>query len=624
MNRNYPAIHRIRPESIQPLVWGWVLVLLLIPPISSAAAEMTPAEDAFRTRMQELKLGLIEIKGQLLLLLEQSRTPSAQAEIFLEVKDKTQGLPDPHSMPNFISLRLDRQMVQEHHYSDTERVALQRGGIQRLYVANLDPGEHQLVVNYGGLEKNGRKYLKVASISLPKSRQRQRILLSLRVGGGEDPHLDHQMVEAIQDFSTRRGVYESYLDQHLLATALLFSSRSENITAPLKEEAFFSLARSLLFLDLHQEARRLFFEMAQRHPDPARRAEAWFYLGKIHYQQDRFTEALESLRHMTKDLPFSLQNEALVLMGNSHLRLGSWQQAEQIYSRMSRYSEFYPYALHGTASAQLRQGRLSEAVLTLQKITSLSHRGNTALLKLKANARLVLGLLHLQQGEPHKAALELSEISNLHQDRDLALYGKGIAALNLGDLSAALQAFSDLSASFPTSPYTHEARLASAASYSRSQVIDRSIEEYRQALKIFNQHLDEAQRRLAELAQSQGKDQEFILQDLEADGIDTTGSRLIEQYRQLLLLEQEVLQEQAQLPPESQSLLAPQIHRTQGQMVQLKQDLAAYQSTSRIVLLKRQMQWLDHLAVRACLGIADQLSVELADLKGEEGLTLEE
>ena len=487
----------------------------------------------------------------------------------------------------------------------------------------INPGEHQIVVHYGGLEKNGRKYLKVVSFSFPKIPQLQRIMLSLHVGGGEDPHLDFKMVKAVQDFSTRRGVYESYLDRHLLATVLFFSPRNENITAPL-EEAFFSLARSLLSLDLHQQARRLFSEIAQRYPDPARRAEALFYLGKIHYQEDRFTQALETLRPIRKDLPFSLQNEALCLMGNSHLQLGSWQQAEQMYSRISRSSEFYPYALQGIARAQVRQGRLSEAILTLQKLSNLSHRGSAALSRLKANARLLLGLLYLQQGEPHKAVSELSEISKQHPDRDLALYGKGIAALNLGDLSAAVQAFSDLKASFPTSRYADEARLASAGSYSKSQVIDQSIEEYRQALKILNQRLDETQRRLAGLAQGLDGNRDFILQDLEVDGIDTAWSRLIEQYRQLLLLEKEVLQEQAQLPLESQNLLAPQIHRVQAQIVELKQDLAAYQSASVMALLERQIQRLDRLAVRACLGIADQLSIALADLKGEEGLTLEE
>jgi len=124
-------------HSLQRLAWGIVLVLLLSFPTPSIALEIAPAEESLRSRIEELKLGLIEIKGQLLRLLEQSQTRSAQTEIYLEVRNKTQGLVDPHSMPNFMSLQLNQQTVLEHHYSDTERVALQRGGIQRLYVGDL-------------------------------------------------------------------------------------------------------------------------------------------------------------------------------------------------------------------------------------------------------------------------------------------------------------------------------------------------------------------------------------------------------------------------------------------------------------------------------------------------------
>lgn len=67
-----------------------------------------------------------------------------------------------------VKLKLDGKQVVSHIYSDKQRQALKRGGVQRLYLTNLNLGEHTLSAFFTGIGPNGRPYKRAAEQSFTK------------------------------------------------------------------------------------------------------------------------------------------------------------------------------------------------------------------------------------------------------------------------------------------------------------------------------------------------------------------------------------------------------------------------------------------------------------------------
>jgi outer membrane protein assembly factor BamD (BamD/ComL family) len=611
--------------------------------------EASPEARELHARLQQLRLEWINLKKQLDQMLETSEIASTQLDVYVESKGSALRHTDFHIFPHLISLLLDDQKVIEHQYSDAQRIALEEGGIQKLYSTDLEQGDHSLTISYGGIERNGKKYLKLLPISIHKARQRLRIILHLREGL-EGPQFDYTIWQGpataamtdLQDFLVQRARYDAELGLHLPAVVLILSSLNGQHTSTLKNELLFYLARSYFFLQLPMESAALFQELVQRSIEPSRRSEAWFYLEKIHYQDKHFEEAIAAYRQITDDLPQPLRYEAMYLAGNSYLQLRLYDQAELIHQKIPRSSEFYPYALYAIALADLQEGETSHAISTLQKIKTHSDWGNPALRSLKAKVHQLLGYLYLEQGQSLNSMSEFTTMPLEYRTTEKTLYGKGWAAFDLGDFSGALNTFSDLKARFSQSSYGKAANLATGHLYSRLQLFNQSVEQYKQALWFFTQNIEQTQQEVEDLIQRDRERQvleiDAVLQDFEQ--AKTISQRIalqlpeamqrqqdwpsiFEQYQQLLVLEHETLQEKDRLPEGEHGLLINHVRTLQDKITQLRNDMATYMNHSSVQILKKEIEHLDDLAVQACLGIADQMAILLTGPQGAE-MVLEE
>jgi hypothetical protein len=68
-----------------------------------------------------------------------------------------------------IKLKIDGELVSSHIYSDKQRQALIRGGIQKLYVTNLNTGKHKATVFFTGVGPNGRDYKRAIDLDFEKT-----------------------------------------------------------------------------------------------------------------------------------------------------------------------------------------------------------------------------------------------------------------------------------------------------------------------------------------------------------------------------------------------------------------------------------------------------------------------
>lgn len=629
-------------------LWTRVFVLAFLLFLPTEPAAMEPSEEAksLHTRLQQLRLELIGLKKQLQQALEYSDNTSSQVDTYVEVVGHTQGLTNFYTSPRLISLLLDDQKVLDHQYTDVERMALEEGGTQRLYSTDLEQGDHVLAVSYGGIEKNGKKYLKVLPIYFHKGQLRMRVILRLQKDT-EGPRLDYTLWQGSaqsvpprhENFLIRRARYDIRLNQHLSAAVLALSLLDSQQSSIPRDELLFDLARTYFFLQLPGQATSLFLELTQKPIEQSKRAEAWFYLEKIHYQEKHFEEALQAFNQITVDLPPPLWSESMYLAGNSYLHLKLFDQAELIHQKIPRLSEFYPYALYAIALAELHKEERVQATSILQKIKTITNRDDIALQRLKNQAHQLLGYLYLEQGQPQKAKSEFATVPVKYQASVRTLYGRGWTALDLGDFSGALQVFSDLATRSPRNPYGKEAYLATGYIYSKLQLFNQAVEQYQSALKIYTQSLEEVEQQMEALLERQGDEQsreiiptalnfdqtKKVLQQIAAQAdqgnqVDDNSSPLLEQYQQLLLLERAVLLDKDRLPKGEYGLLVRQIYKAQDHIAALRQNLTGYLAKSLIQMLEQQMWYLDDLAVRACLGIADQLAILMTGPTGEEML----
>ena len=68
-----------------------------------------------------------------------------------------------------IKLKINGELVSSHLYTDKQRQALVRGGVQKLHVTNLNPGKHNVTAFFTGLGPNGRDYKRAVDFDLNKT-----------------------------------------------------------------------------------------------------------------------------------------------------------------------------------------------------------------------------------------------------------------------------------------------------------------------------------------------------------------------------------------------------------------------------------------------------------------------
>lgn len=113
--------------------------------------------------VQQLKQDVIKLNKDLRLMEEQLLFPSStKFSIFVSL-DTGQFF-----TLEGIKLKIDGKLVATHLYSDMQREALSRGGIQKLYVTNINEGKHSLTVFFTGLGPNGRPYKRAKNIEFEK------------------------------------------------------------------------------------------------------------------------------------------------------------------------------------------------------------------------------------------------------------------------------------------------------------------------------------------------------------------------------------------------------------------------------------------------------------------------
>ncbi len=140
-------------------------------------AAVAPNAATLDDRVQAAKRDAIQLNRDLQVLEEELLYPaSTQLAVFVSLDvGKSFNLES-------VQISLDDKVVANYLYKPQELQALQRGAVQRLYLANLKVGEHELVATFTGVGPGDRPYKRSANVKFEKGIDAKYIQLRI-----EDP-----------------------------------------------------------------------------------------------------------------------------------------------------------------------------------------------------------------------------------------------------------------------------------------------------------------------------------------------------------------------------------------------------------------------------------------------------
>jgi len=170
MINKIPPFPRIFTSLVMKFIYLSKLSLLILI-LGFFAASVNASEDADETLesgIEALKKEVLSLNRDLFILEEDLLFPAnTQFSIFLSMNAGQLFTLDS------VQLRIDDKNVANHLYTERELAALERGGVQRLYIGNLASGEHEIVAVFTGVGPSGRDYRRGKTIVVDKTTEPQ-------------------------------------------------------------------------------------------------------------------------------------------------------------------------------------------------------------------------------------------------------------------------------------------------------------------------------------------------------------------------------------------------------------------------------------------------------------------
>ena len=160
----------------RPFAGPWATACLAFCALLSVAssAQQAPPARPVAADLQSIKKDAVDLNRELAALEEELLFPaSTQVSVFLSL--------DIGALFQLesVQVKIDGKEVANHLYSERDVAALQRGGVQRLYLGNVRGGEHEVLAIFTGKGPDGRDYRRGASTRFTKDAKAR--FLELRI-----------------------------------------------------------------------------------------------------------------------------------------------------------------------------------------------------------------------------------------------------------------------------------------------------------------------------------------------------------------------------------------------------------------------------------------------------------
>jgi tetratricopeptide (TPR) repeat protein len=311
------------------------------------------------------------------------------------------------------------------------------------------------------------------------------------------PRAEEAPATAVRDLYYGEVLFHFYAQDDFTALTHLLAARDAKRVAHHEAESELLLGGLYLSYGQHRQATVIFERLLAGNPAPAVRDRAWFYLGKVRYQRGLPAQALESFARIGADLPAALAAELPMLVAQSHMALGDFDEAQRVLAAWEAPDSWLAYARFNLGVALVRLGRVADGAALLDRVGRME--ATTAEQKsLRDKANLALGYAWLQANDAGQAKPVLQRVRLRGPAASKALLGAGWADAIAGDYQSALVPWLELIDRDLLDSAVQESFLAVPYALGHLDAHGPAVARYQQALGAFDTeiaHLDEAMAR---------------------------------------------------------------------------------------------------------------------------------
>lgn len=175
---------------------------------------------------------------------------------------------------------------------------------------------------------------------------------------------------------------------------------------------------------------------------------AWYYLGKLQYQQGDWAGARQSFDQVSSEIDQRLTHELAVMRLQILLRNDDYKEARALYEAAENPEQWGELANYNLGVALGREGDAVAAQSYLDKVVTTPLRINPEQQKiqraLRDRAYTASGYVHIQQGEYDQAVAQFQKVRLSGPYSDRALLGLGWAFASKQDWQSALSPWQKL------------------------------------------------------------------------------------------------------------------------------------------------------------------------------------
>ena len=166
------------------------LFFLLMIPVKSYGVELDalPKNGTLSTELEDIKKQVLKLNRDLFILEEDLLFPaSTQVAVFVSVDVGRFFKIDS------VELKINDKNVAGFLYTERQRKALEKGGIQQVYLGNLKEGKHQLTAIFTGFDGEGRTTQR--AITRPFEKDDEVVMIELKIEDNESSYRANINVE---------------------------------------------------------------------------------------------------------------------------------------------------------------------------------------------------------------------------------------------------------------------------------------------------------------------------------------------------------------------------------------------------------------------------------------------
>jgi len=334
------------------------------------------------------------------------------------------------------------------------------------------------------------------------------------------PKEDLKLPVNIQDLAYGHILFQYYRGKPIEALNAILVAQKRNALPSHSQSA--KLLSGVIYLDLGMltHAQQIFNQLlTEKDLKSELLARLEFYLGKLHYRQSDYQQALFRLRRIVASLNSTLKDEALLMLGNIALQNGDKQSARDWLNQIKKDSALTAFARFNLGILWLAESDLKNAQLMFaaiktgnleQESNSNSEIAGDKIVKaLQDKAQVALGYYQLSQKKPEAARRNFEKVRLASPQSNKALLGMGWSYLESSAFQSALTHWLELIERDIRDIAVQEALLAVPYAFQKLGSMNEALDYYLSASAHYKQQIDLIDR-LNQLIETGGLLEKFI------------------------------------------------------------------------------------------------------------------